>query len=184
MRNSTRQFVLLLGSMLCFSNGGSLFAGMTCQPECVPVDLADIFPRDIVARGPVCPSAEDHCLDQKMPTVCPESIAVQDASSHLVGGSMSVPVEKPFCPNGEYKGLNGEEGPEPTPAKPPSPSKRSEAGTTGIALNIGTRDQQAGLPACPADPTREGKEELRFQNTRLGSDPPVGRLFRPPRERF
>ena len=189
VRNSTRPFVFLLQILLFFSNGASLFAGSICRPEFSTVESPDIFPKDVVARDPVRPIAEDNTSEGRS-SACAEVTPKErddatrlDESQQLLGKSFNGPLDKLSC-GAEANGLEGEDGSRPATPEPSAPSEKGETTAAGIAPNVGPKDQQIGLFACSAAPTPEGEERFIFHNVRLVSDLPVAGLFRPPRERF
>jgi hypothetical protein len=191
VRNLTRQFVLLFGTLLSFSNGASLLAATICRPEAIAVEPPDVFPKDIVPRGPVSGPAEDRNSEpmssayaNATPQECSEATTALDGSSSLLGNSFNRPLQELSRPGTESNRLNGEDGSRPTPPQPPAPSERGETGAAGTLPTIGPKDPQVGLFACSASPGRECEERLIFQNVQVISDSAVAGLFRPPRERF
>jgi hypothetical protein len=190
VRNSTRPFLLLLQTLLFFSNGASLFAGSICRPEFSAVESPDFFPKDIVKRDPVRPPAEDNTSEatssafaKVTPNERDEANTGLDESLQLLGKSFNGPLDK-LSAGAEANGLEGEDGSRPATPEPSPPSEKGETTAAGIAPNVGPKDQQIGLFACSAAPTPEGEERFIFHNVRLVSDLPVAGLFRPPRERF
>jgi hypothetical protein len=190
VRNLTRQFVLFVGTLLSFSNGGSLFAGVICVPESIVIEPPDVFPKDIVPRDPIRPPTEEKRSELKSSELakvmsnCPDkTTSTLDGPLQILGKSFSGPREKPSGPGRESNGLDGEDGSRPAPWQPSAPSERGETGAAGTVPTIGPKDQQIGLFTCSIGPTPEGEERLIFHNVRLYSDSPIARLFRPPRER-
>ena len=191
VRNLTRQFVLLFGTLLSFSNGATLFAATICRPEAIAVEPPDVFPKDIVPRDPVSGPAEHRDSEptssayaNATPQERSEATTALDGSSSLLGDSFNGPREELSRPGAESNGLNGEDGSRPTPPQPPAPSERGETGAAGTLPTIGPKDPQIGLFAYSAASSREFEERLIFQNVHIISDSAVARLFRPPRERF
>jgi len=122
VRNVTRQFVLLLGTLLSFSNGASLFAATICRPEAIAVESPDVFPKDIVPRVPVSGPAEPRdseptssAFANATPQERGEAITALDGSSSLLGNSFNGSLEELSRPGAEFNGLNGEDGSRPTP---------------------------------------------------------------------
>src|ERR1700737_1850499 len=110
-----RSFVLLLGGLLSFSNGGSLFAGVICQPESIAFD-SDVFQKDIVPRDSVRPPSEDRRseLTSSELSIMTQSERAQrstsiDESLELLGKSFNGPLEKPSGPSEQSNGLDGED---------------------------------------------------------------------------
>jgi hypothetical protein len=191
VRNSTRQFVLLIGTLLSFSNGGSLFAGMVCQPEFASADPRDIFPKDIVARDPVRAPAENKTSEVNSsafangtPKERDESTTALIESLQLLGKSFIGPLEKQSLPGAQPNALDMEDGSQPKPPQPSTPSEQGQTGAAGIILFFGLKDQHFALAAWGPVPIAEREEGLRFHNARPSSDSPVARLFRPPRKRL
>jgi hypothetical protein len=191
VRNSPRQFVILFGTLLSLSNDGSLLAGTLSRPEFSAADTPDIFPKDIVARGPVRPAAEDHrsepeslAFAKMAPNERGETTTALHESLQLLGKAFNGPLEKLSCPGAESYGLVGEDVSWHMPPQPSAPSHRGETGAAGIVPTIGPRDQQCGFFTRSVAPNPEGEERLIFHRVRLISDSPVARIFRPPREQF
>jgi hypothetical protein len=100
VRNSKRQFVLLFGTLLSFGNGGSLFAGMICQPDLSQTQ--DIFPEGIGVRDSVRPPVEDNHSEAKAsafvkvtPNERGETTTAPNESLQLLGKSFTGALEKP-----------------------------------------------------------------------------------------
>jgi hypothetical protein len=122
VRTSTRQFVLLFGTVLSFSNGGSLFAGMVCQPEFVKADPSDVFPKDIVARDTFRAPAHNETSEVNSsafadgtPKERDESTTTLIESLQLLGKSFNGPLEKLSLPGAQANPLDGEDGSRPKP---------------------------------------------------------------------
>jgi hypothetical protein len=180
-----QSFVLLLGGLLSLSNGGSLFAGVICQPESI-VFGSDVFPNDIVPRDPVRPRSESRSSDLAImrPSERAQTSTSVDESLELLGKSFNGRLEKPSGPSEQSNGLDGEDSSRPMPPQPPAPSERGESGAAATVPTSRPTDQQIGLFALATAPTPEREESLIFHNTQPHSDAHLARLFRPPRERF
>jgi hypothetical protein len=186
-----RSFVLLMGCLLSLSNGGSLFAGVLCRPESIAFESCDVFPKDIVPRGPVRPPVEDERtestsseLTQMTGSERDQPSTAVDESLQLLGKSLNGPMEMPPGPPEQSNGLDGEDSSRPMPPQPSAPSERGESGTAPTVPTSRPTDQQIGLFALSAAPTPEREESLIFNDDRPHSAAHLARLFRPPRERF
>jgi hypothetical protein len=183
--NPTRQFVLLFGTLLFFSNGGSLFAGMICQRDFGQT------PEDNVVRDFLRPHAEDTRSEVKASAFAivtqherAEPAAARNEALQLLGKSFNGPPETPSRPRPESDGLDGADRTRQAPPRPSAPSERGESGAAGTVPTIGPKEQQSGLFTRSAPPTPAGEGRLIFHKVRVVPDAPVARLFRPPRERF
>ena len=182
-----RSFVLLLGGWLFLSNGGSLFAGVICQPESIAFG-SDVFPKDIVPRDPVHPPAKDKRSESTSSDLAimtqierAQTSAAVGESLELLGKSFNRPLEKPSEPPAQSNRVDGEDRSRPMPPQPSAPSERGESGAAPTVPTGRPTDQQIGLFALSAAPTPEREESLIFHNIRPHSDAHLARLFRPPK---
>jgi hypothetical protein len=180
-----RSFVLLLGGWLSLSNGGSLFAGVICQPESIGLG-SDVFPKDIVPRDPVRPPAEDKRSESTSSDLAlmtqserAQTCTFVDESLELLGKSFNGPLEKQSGPSEQSNGIDGEDSSRPMPPQPSAPSERGESGAAPTVPTSRPTDQQIGLFALSAAPTPEREESLIFHIFDL-TPTPASRVFSGP----
>jgi hypothetical protein len=190
VRNWTSQFVLLVGTLLSLGNGASLFAGTISRSESSAAETLDIFPKDIVARDPVRPAAEDHRSEPESsafakitPNERGETTTALHESLQLLGKAFNGPLEEHSRPGAESNGLDGDDVSWPMPPQPSAPTQRGETGAAGTVPTIVPKEQQIGIFTRWEAPTTQGEVRLRFDFFRFILDTPCARLFRPPRER-
>jgi hypothetical protein len=179
--SGTRQFVLLVGTLLSFADGGRLFAGLISFPDvddCTPFNNQA---RDVPYQPMANSCSEASLLTEPLLSRAADQTVLQGRSaSSCCGMSQEMPSINPQSPDAlEPNGLPGNDD-APLPQPQPSAPAGGATGATSVVQG-GSKMQQDGLVNWSSPPIPEGGETAISNKVQIRSDAmPLG-VFRPPR---
>jgi hypothetical protein len=184
VHSPTRQFVLLIGTLLSFGNGGSLCAGLislSTIDDGAPVNNESW---DVPSQPEMHCASQTSLLAESLVSRASDHRTFQDRSaSQCRGASQDVLPTDPRSSNAsQSSGLPSDEDAPPANPYPAAPSGGGATGTAGFTLG-GSKMQQDGLINWYNPPTSERHGNATSYSVQFKCDATPLSIFRPPRLR-